>query len=144
MPLLYRKAPVNSIWKGSGNVICLDVQRAMIREDVSIPAFFDEIETALGANRHLDASIDACHREIEDPENFELPARRITERMALTLQGALLVQHAPPAVADAFCFSRLGYRWSGNYSTLLANVDIDAILERALPDTSLLSSDFPN
>ena len=144
MPRLYREAPVNSIWEGSGNVICLDVQRAMIREEASIPAFFDELETTRGANRHLDASIDACRREIEDPENFELRARRITERMALTLKGALLVQHAPPAVADAFCFSRLGDRWSGTYGTLPANVDIDSILQRALPETSLLSSDFPN
>ena len=150
MPRLYREAPVNSIWEGSGNVICLDVQRAMIREAECIPAFVEEIEKARGAHPNLDASIDSCKKEMEDPEYLELRARRLTERMALTLQGALLAQHSPNAVSDAFCNSRLGERWFGTYGTLPVSSGIDSVIERAVPETflekdhSLKTAKFPN
>jgi putative acyl-CoA dehydrogenase len=133
MPRLYREAPVNSIWEGSGNVMCLDVLRAMFREKAAVPALLAELEAARGGNAALDAAADRLKDELNDPEDLELRARRITEMLATALQGALLVQHAPAAVGDAFCASRLGPRWMGAYGTLPAGVDFDAIIERTSP-----------
>lgn len=133
MPRLYREAPVNSIWEGSGNIMCLDVLRAMFREEVAIPAFLTELNVARGANAALDAAVNTLKAELSDPKDLELRARGITEIMAITLQGAMLVQHAPDAVADAFCASRLGSRWTGTYGALPVGVDFDAIIERANP-----------
>ncbi len=135
MPRLYREAPVNSIWEGSGNVMCLDVLRAMFRDDAAAPALLAELEVARGGNPALDSATEALKQELATPDDMELRARRITELMAITLQAALLVRHAPNAVADAFCASRLGARWTGAYGTLPADVDFDAILERATPDS---------
>ena len=131
MPRLYREAPVNSIWEGSGNIMCLDVLRAMSREETAVPAFLAELDAARGANAALDAAANTLEDELARPEDLELRARGITELMALALQGALLVRHAPAAVADAFCASRLGSRWTGAYGALPAGVDFDAIIERA-------------
>jgi putative acyl-CoA dehydrogenase len=131
MPRLYREAPVNSIWEGSGNVMCLDVLRAMYREEAAIPAFLAELEAAGGANAALDAAIGGLKDELARPEDLELRARSITEMMAVALQAALLVRHAPAAVADAFCASRLGPRWTGAYGALPTGVDFDAIIDRA-------------
>jgi putative acyl-CoA dehydrogenase len=133
MPRLYREAPVNSIWEGSGNVMCLDVLRAMFREEAAVPAVLAELEAARGGNAALDAATTALEQELAQSEDLELRARGLTEMMAITLQGALLVQHAPAAVADAFCASRLGSRWTGAYGALPAGVDFDAIIERAVP-----------
>ena len=133
MPRLYREAPVNSIWEGSGNVMCLDVLRAMFREEAAIPAFLAELEAARGGNAAVDRATDALKDEIDNHEDLELRARGITELMAVALQGALLVRHAPAAVADAFCASRLGTRWTGAYGCLPAGVDFGAIIDRATP-----------
>ena len=122
MPRLYREAPVNSIWEGSGNIMCLDVLRAMFREEAAVPAFLAELDAARGANAALDAAANALKDELTHPEDLELRARGITEMMAIALQGALLVQHAPAAVADAFCASRLGSRWTGAYGALPVGV----------------------
>ena len=81
----------------------------------------------------LDSAINTLKDELNNSENLELRARSITEMMAVTLQGALLVQHAPEAVADAFCASRLGSRWSGAYGSLPSDVDFDTVIERILP-----------
>ncbi len=132
MPRLYREAPVNSIWEGSGNVMCLDVLRAMFREEAAVPAFLAELDAAAGGNANLDAAVASLKDELGDPDNLELRARGITELMALTLQGALLVQHAPAAVSDAFCASRLGARWTGAYGALPAGVDFDGIIDRVV------------
>jgi len=134
MPRLYREAPVNSIWEGSGNVMCLDVLRAMFKEEAAVPALLAELDAARGGNTALDAAIDALRDELANADDLEVRARSVTERMALTLQGALLVRHAPAAIADAFCESRLGSRWSGAYGTLPAGVDFDAIIARATPE----------
>ena len=134
MPRLYREAPLNSIWEGSGNVICLDVLRTLHREPAAAPALLAELETARGADGRLDAALDGLKTELADPENLEFRARRLTERMAVLWQVALLVQHAPGPVADAFCASRLGDRWTGSFGTLPAETDFAAILERALPE----------
>ncbi|MCZ6709357.1 MAG: acyl-CoA dehydrogenase family protein, partial [Gammaproteobacteria bacterium] len=132
MPRLYREAPVNSIWEGSGNVICLDMLRAMYQEEAAAPALIAELDGTLGANAALDSAIHLLKDELADRGNMELRARAITELMAVTWQGALLVRHGPAAVADAFCASRLGARWSGAYGTLPAHVDFDAIIDRAM------------
>ncbi|MBI2585413.1 MAG: acyl-CoA dehydrogenase family protein [Rhodospirillales bacterium] len=131
MPRLYREAPVNSIWEGSGNVICLDVLRAMEREPDSIAAFVAEIEATRGADRRLDAAIDALKDDFARKSRDESQMRRITERMALTLQGALLMQFSPAAVADGFCASRLGDNWGRTYGTLPSGVAFDDIIARA-------------
>jgi putative acyl-CoA dehydrogenase len=133
MPRLYREAPVNSIWEGSGNIMCLDVLRAMFREKAAIPAILAELDAARGADANLDAASNRLKDELGNRDNLELRARGITELMATTLQGALLVRHAPGAVADAFCASRLGARWTGAYGALPQNVDFDAIIKRATP-----------
>ena len=133
MPRLYREAPVNSIWEGSGNVMCLDVLRAMHREEAAVPALFAELDDARGADTGLDRAMDRLKQELDEPGDLETRARSVTEQMALTLQGALLVRHAPSAVAEAFCASRFGDRWTGAYGALPAGLDFDTIIERALP-----------
>jgi putative acyl-CoA dehydrogenase len=136
MPLLYRDAPLNSIWEGSGNVAALDVLRAMAKEPEGLPAFLAECELASGADRRLDAHLERARERTtavfsgEDPQFL---ARRVVEDLALALQGSLLVRHAPTAVADAFCASRLAGEGGRVYGTLPAGVQAGAIIERALP-----------
>ncbi|MCW9036138.1 MAG: acyl-CoA dehydrogenase family protein [Rhodospirillales bacterium] len=131
LPRLYREAPVNSIWEGSGNVMCLDVLRAMFKDPMAIPSFVAEIEQAKGGNAALDRQIEAVKSELGDNKDLEVRARRVTEMMALAWQGSLLVRHAPAAVSDAFCASRMGEYWSGAYGTLPRGVDFEAIIKRA-------------
>lgn len=128
---LYREAPVNSIWEGSGNIMCLDVLRAMFKDEATVPAFLAEVEQAGGGHALLDRHIGEVKNELADAVDLELRARRVTEMMALAMQGSLLVRHAPNAVADAFCNSRLGDRWSGAYGALPKDTDFEAILQRA-------------
>jgi putative acyl-CoA dehydrogenase len=129
---LYREAPLNAIWEGSGNVICLDVLRAIAREPDALPALLGEIRLALGADARLDAALAQLEQDLRDPADAETRARSIVERLAIALQASLLVRHAPAPVADAFCASRLagGGRMFG---TLPASTDFAAILARALP-----------
>jgi len=131
MPRLYREAPLASIWEGSGNVMSLDVLRALTRSPRSLEVFFEEVELAHGANEHLDARVQALKGQFADPETLESRARRVVEGMALCLQGSLLVRHAPAAVADAFCASRLGEQGGLEYGTLPAGTDFAAIVERS-------------
>jgi putative acyl-CoA dehydrogenase len=133
MPRLYREAPVNSIWEGSGNVNALDVLRALARQPDSLERYLAEVETAAGADRRLDAYVADLRRELADPDEVELRARRIVERLALALQGSLLVRHAPAAVADAFCASRLAGDHGGAFGTLPAGLDTAAIVARHTP-----------
>jgi putative acyl-CoA dehydrogenase len=133
MPRIYREAPLNSIWEGSGNVNALDVLRALSKSPEVLEAFFAEVETAAGADARLDAFIAKVRGEFTELDAVETRARRIVERMALAFQGSLLVRHAPGAVADAFCASRLTGEGGFNYGTLPAGVDMRAIVERHLP-----------
>src|SRR3954452_10573342 len=133
MARLYREAPLNSIWEGSGNVNALDVLRALGRESHALEAFLDECGAAVGADARLDAALADVKRELNDTSDIEVRARRVVERMALVLQGSLLVRYAPPAVADAFCASRLGGDWGCAFGTLPPSVDTRAIVERATP-----------
>jgi putative acyl-CoA dehydrogenase len=133
MPRLYRQAPLNSIWEGSGNVNALDVLRALAKQPDVLEAYFAEVETAAGADRRLDAFTARVRAEFEDLEGVEMRARRIVEGLALALQGSLLVRHAPPAVADAFCASRLAGDAGLAFGTLPPGVDARAIVERHTP-----------
>jgi putative acyl-CoA dehydrogenase len=131
MPRLYREAPLASVWEGSGNVMSLDVLRAMSRSPRSLEVFFDEIGAAGGANAALDAHVTRLRDELSDGTDIEARARRIVEDMALALQGSLLVRHAPAAVSDAFCAARLGGEGGHEYGTLPGGTDFGAIIERA-------------
>ncbi|MFI7099020.1 acyl-CoA dehydrogenase family protein [Streptomyces sp. NPDC050161] len=134
MPRLYREAPLLSIWEGSGNVAALDVLRALGREPAALDAFFTEVDAASGADRRLDAAVAGVRSMLPglaDPERAQLMARTLAERMALVLQGSLLVRHSHPAVADAFCASRLAGEWGNAFGTLPAGADLTSILERA-------------
>jgi putative acyl-CoA dehydrogenase len=131
MPRLYREAPLASIWEGSGNVMSLDVLRALTRSPRSLEVFFDEVEQARGADARLDASVAKLKDQFSDPTTLEQRARRVVEGMALCLQGSLLVRAAPPAVADAFCASRLGGEAGLEYGTLPAGVDFEGIIARS-------------
>jgi putative acyl-CoA dehydrogenase len=133
MPRLYREAPLASIWEGSGNVMALDVLRALVRTPEALDAFLAEVDEAAGADRRLDAFVAATRDELADPDAFEARARRVVERMALCLQGSLLARHASPAVADAFCAARLAGDAGLNYGTLPPGVDAKAIVERHTP-----------
>ncbi len=133
MPRLYREAPLNSIWEGSGNVIALDVLRAVAREPASLEAYFAEVDRARGADPRLDDAVLGLRAGLGDPTDLEVRARRLVERMALVLQGSLLVRHAPPAVADAFCASRLAGDWGHAFGTLPRGVDVPGVLDRVLP-----------
>ncbi|MGH6884476.1 MAG: acyl-CoA dehydrogenase family protein, partial [Geminicoccales bacterium] len=129
MPRLYRQAPLNSIWEGSGNVICLDVLRTMEREPAAVEALFAELGAARGGDRRLDRALDRIGADLVDKTDRELHARRIAERLAVALQAALLVRHGPTPVADAFCASRLDDDWGATYGTLPAGVAFDDIIE---------------
>ena len=133
MPRLYREMPLSSIWEGSGNVMALDVLRALGREPAALEAYLDELGEAAGADARLDAFCERLRAQLADREAMQARARRIVESMALALQGSLLVRHAPPAVADAFCASRLAGDGGLQYGTLPAGADVEAIVERHAP-----------
>jgi putative acyl-CoA dehydrogenase len=130
MPRLYREAPLNGIWEGSGNVICLDVLRAMQKDPESVQLFFDECLQARGEPR-IERAVAELGRELSEREDIESRARRVVERMALTLQASLMLRVAPPALADAFVASRLDGDRGLAFGTLPPGVAVDAILERA-------------
>ncbi|MFE3523203.1 acyl-CoA dehydrogenase family protein [Streptomyces sp. NPDC059161] len=131
MPRLLREAPLNSIWEGSGNVQALDVLRALQREPQALNAFLQEVGRARGADHRLDGAIKDLLTELADLDGIEARARRLVERMALVLQGSLLVRWAPPEVADAFCASRLGGDWGAAFGTLPHSLDLASVVERA-------------
>ncbi|MEU7283178.1 acyl-CoA dehydrogenase family protein [Streptomyces sp. NPDC045431] len=131
MPRLLRESPLNSIWEGSGNVQALDVLRALQREPLALNALLEEVGKARGADHRLDAAIKDLLTELADLEGVEARARRLVERMALVLQGSLLVRWAPAPVADAFCASRLGGDWGAAFGTLPHTLDLRAVVERA-------------
>ena len=130
MPRLYREAPLNGIWEGSGNVNTLDVLRALMREPEAVTAFRAEIAEASGGDSRLDAAWRRLEAELMLAEDAEIRARRLVERMALVLQGSLLVRYAPSAVADAFCASRLAGDYGMAFGTLSSGVDFDGVLAR--------------
>ncbi|MEV7791066.1 acyl-CoA dehydrogenase family protein [Streptomyces sp. NPDC087512] len=133
MPRLVRESPLNSIWEGAGNVQALDVLRALGREPLALDAYLAEVGRARGADHRLDAAIGGLLTELADLEAAEGRARRLVERLALVLQGSLLVRYAPPEVADAFCASRLGGDGGAAFGTLPPTLDLASVVERARP-----------
>jgi len=134
MPALLRDVGVNGIWEGSGNVMALDVLRAMAREPDGLPAFLAECEAARGGDARLDAHLDGLPATLAGlAEDAQWQARRIVEDLALAFQASLLVRFAPPAVADAFCAGRLGPARGRAFGTLPRGVDGAAVVGRVLP-----------
>ncbi|MDP5065636.1 MAG: isovaleryl-CoA dehydrogenase [Haliea sp.] len=133
MPRLYREAPINAIWEGSGNVQCLDVLRALQKSPKVVEVFLDELSQAHGADAALDREIQRLERDLTAPEDFEYRARDIVDRMARALQASLLLQHAPNGVAEAFCRSRLASEGQHHMGALPRGIDCAAIIERATP-----------
>ena len=132
MPLLYREAPLNSVWEGSGNVNALDVLRALSREPEVLQAWITEVGLARGEDPRLDRAVDITLTMLGDTASLEVSARRLAGQMAACLQGSLLVRFAPPEVADAFCSSRLGTSYDGTFGTLHSG-GLKTIVERATP-----------
>lgn len=130
MPRLYREAPLNSVWEGCGNVMCLDVQRALDKTEGGLDALITELGKAKGSDKRYDAFATSLEHDLRARK--EMNGRRLVERIALALSGALLTQHAPHAVADAFCASRLAGGWTGAFGTLEGG-DFRAIIDRARP-----------
>lgn len=131
MPMLYREAPLNSIWEGSGNVICLDILRTLAREPLAGEVLFGELDAVIGADRHYDTALaDFKSRWPNGPSQAE--ARWFAERLALLLQAAILLQHAPEAITDAFIGSRLAGK-RGEVIGSVAYGDVRGIIARLDP-----------
>ncbi|SNX64787.1 putative acyl-CoA dehydrogenase [Streptomyces sp. TLI_55] len=133
LPRLVRESPLNSIWEGAGNVQALDVLRALQREPAAFNAYLQEIGKSRGTDHRLDAAIKDLLTDLADLDGIEARARRLTERLALVLQGSLLVRYAPPEVADAFCASRLGGDAGATFGTLPSTLDLTSVVNRARP-----------
>jgi putative acyl-CoA dehydrogenase len=133
LPRLFRQSPLNGVWEGSGNVICLDVLRAIARDPSTLDAYWDEVGVAAGADRRLDERVRELRKEFDDLDAIESRARRLVEQFAVVFQGSLLVRFAPAAVADAFCAARLNGDAYRAFGTMPPGIDAKAIVERARP-----------
>ncbi len=133
IPLLYREAPLNSVWEGTSVIMGLDVERSLLRTPETGDALLDEIKLAAGANRHLDTYVTDLERELLRARgDFEPHARRLMTMIAKATQGSLLLRQSTPAVADTFCASRLGGEWGNEYGTLDQDADtLREIVDRA-------------
>ena len=127
MPRLFRDSPLNGIWEGSGNVAALDLVRALTKEPEGLEAFFAEV--ALTDDRRVGDAAERARKTLASAGEGD--ARRLAEELTLILQASLLVRHAPAAVADAFCASRLAGEWGRAFGTLPSGLDLEAIVERA-------------
>src|SRR5580704_6964627 len=134
MARLYREAPLNGIWEGTGNVICLDVLRSMTREPDCIAALFEELGVTKGGDRILDAAVTALQHDLSDLRKHEGQARRLVERLALVLSASLLLRYAPENIANAFIATRLAGGWAGQFGELSADLDAAQIARRAVPE----------
>ena len=134
LPRLYREAPVNSIWEGSGNIVCLDVERAIRREPDAVDALRALLDGARGANVHYDRRVAAVQAMLGAPQDDGGGARRIAQAVAVTVQGAELIRHAPHEVADAFCRVRLAedVLAGAAFGTLAHDAFAQRMLARAL------------
>jgi putative acyl-CoA dehydrogenase len=130
LPRLYRESPINSVWEGPANIQALDLLRAMRREPESVAAVLREIELAAGVDARLDAAVASLRADLADPDDAELRARTLVERLALCLQASLLLRHGAPAVAEAFCATRIAGGGGRAYGTLPRGLDYAAIIER--------------
>lgn len=135
MARLYRDAPINAIWEGSGNVQALDMLRAMAKTPETVHVWIDELNKTQGENATLDQAVAKLKNELIDFREMEYRARHIVEQMALTMQSSLLIQAGNNTVADAFIQSRLGAHGDRNYGTLPRGIDCQAIIDRGNPLT---------
>jgi putative acyl-CoA dehydrogenase len=133
LPRLFRESPLNSIWEGAGNVNCLDVLRVLRKLPESADAVLAEVEAAAGADERLDAAVAGLRAELADDTDLEARARRVVERLAACLAGSLLVRFSEPAVADAFCATRLAGGGGRAFGTLPAGLDVGTIVDRHRP-----------
>jgi len=134
MPRLYREAPINAIWEGSGNVQCLDMMRALTKNPDSLDAFMEETAKARGVNAQFDRAQQTLKSHFVSRDNMEFHARTIVEHMALVIQASSLIQFGDSTIADAFCRSRLSETNSGRvYGTLPDGIDCSFIIDRARP-----------
>lgn len=132
LPRLYRQAPLNSIWEGSGNIQCLDVLRAMSREPETVEVFMAELWAAKGSSNAYDAHLSRLQKQLANRDDMEVRARRIVEDMALALQASVLIQAGENAVSDAFCSARLDGAGLA-FGTLPTGINFDALIKRAQP-----------
>jgi len=130
---LYRDAPINAIWEGSGNVQALDMLRAVGRSPEVLDVWFTELMATRGADRRLDAAVQELQDMLGDRDEIDYRARSLVDRLALTMQASLLVKAGNGAVAEAFIASRLGHAGERNYGTLPRGLDLETILQRANP-----------
>ena len=131
---LFRESPLNSIWEGSGNVMCLDVLRAAGRTARTLPALWSTLEAARGRDPTFDAAVARLQSEFRSMDAIEARARRVTQQIAVLMQASLLLRHAPEEVASAFCATRLaGDGWGAAFGASLAGLPVAALVERALP-----------
>ncbi|MDO6566412.1 isovaleryl-CoA dehydrogenase [Alteromonas sp. 1_MG-2023] len=130
LPRLYRQAPLNSIWEGSGNVQCLDVLRALNKEPESKAALFDLLNSAKGKNAFYDIHLQSLIDSFEDTATLEIRSRIITEQTALAMQAALLINDVDNVMADTFCEARLGKQQGLVFGTLPATTPFEDIIER--------------
>ncbi|GGC22285.1 isovaleryl-CoA dehydrogenase [Pseudoduganella buxea] len=128
---LYRELPVNSIWEGSGNVMCLDLLRAFARSPQAAEALATELALAGRGDPHYAAFVERLLADLAAPGD-ESGARVLAERIVLAVQAALLLRHAPACVSSAFVASRLAREPGGAYGRLPASTDCAGILARAL------------
>jgi putative acyl-CoA dehydrogenase len=133
LPRLYREAPLNSIWEGSGNVNALDVLRAMDREPETVDAFFAEVERARGMDARLDGAVARLRDELASSAEIESRARRLVEQMAVVLEASLLMRHGDSTVAALFCASRIGGEWGRSFGTLPPTPEFKLVIERHRP-----------
>ncbi|TQF69406.1 DNA alkylation response protein [Rhodococcus spelaei] len=133
MPRLYREAPLGSIWEGSGNVAALDTLRALAKQPEVLGVFFDELDSAAGSDARYDAYVAALKAQFADLDNLEYRSRIVVGRLALALQGSLLVRSGNPSVADAFVATRLAGDWGTVYGTLPTGLDLTPIIDRVIP-----------
>ena len=132
LPRLYRQAPLNSIWEGSGNIQCLDVLRALKREPETRDALFAELALAKGANRWLDRHVTQLAADLDNKDDIELRSRALVEAMAVGLQAVQLLRGGDTGIGEQFCEARLGDRVSRNFGTLPATAAFGPLIERAL------------
>jgi putative acyl-CoA dehydrogenase len=130
---LYRDAPINAIWEGSGNIQALDMLRALSRSPGVADAWFGELDATRGDSRILDRAVASLRDALQDPADAEFRARELVDRLALTMQASLLLRGGSAEVAEAFIASRLAGSGDRNYGTLSPGLEIDPVLERADP-----------
>jgi putative acyl-CoA dehydrogenase len=133
LPRLYREAPLNSIWEGSGNVNALDVLRAMQREPETVTVYFEEVELAKGQDKRFDLAVEDLKSEVKNNSDAETRARRLVERMAIVLEASLLLRHGEPKVAELFVDSRVAGNWGHTFGTLEAGPELQSVIERHRP-----------